>query len=234
MGSELGFVLVHGACHTARCWDPVLPDLQHPGIAVDLPGRGGAGSFAIRDYATAVVDAVQGSGFERVILVGHSLAGITIPEVAGRLGERVARLVFVSSVIPPEGRSVMDTIPRALRAYARRAIDHRGELRFPPGLARLLFCNDASRSQFQPVAAQLCAEPPGVLTEAVSRVTLPVALPLSYIMCFRDRALTPRRQREQIANARRPVQVLGLDAAHDAFASRPRELATLLNAVARG
>jgi pimeloyl-ACP methyl ester carboxylesterase len=229
-------VLVHGACHTGRCWDPVVSELHHPAVAVDLPGRVPAADrrpFSIGDYATAVVDAVRASPFERVVLVGHSLAGITIPRAAAHLAGRVEHLVFVSSVVPPEGRSVMDTIPFVLRAYARRAIGHQGEVRFPGFVARLLFCNDASRSQFEPVAAQLCSEPPAVISEPASRRDMPADLPITYIMCFRDRALTPRRQRQQIANIGRPVQVFGLDAAHDAFASRPRELAALLDAIAR-
>ena len=33
-------VLVHGGGFDSRCWDPLLPHLAGPAIAVDLPGRG--------------------------------------------------------------------------------------------------------------------------------------------------------------------------------------------------
>src|SRR4249919_566583 len=34
------FVLVHGAGMGASCWDRLLPHLDRPAVAVDLPGRG--------------------------------------------------------------------------------------------------------------------------------------------------------------------------------------------------
>jgi pimeloyl-ACP methyl ester carboxylesterase len=33
------FVLVHGAGMGASCWDRLLPHLDRPAVAVDLPGR---------------------------------------------------------------------------------------------------------------------------------------------------------------------------------------------------
>ncbi len=36
-------ILVHGGCHTASCWDRLLPELRAFGrdvLAIDLPGHG--------------------------------------------------------------------------------------------------------------------------------------------------------------------------------------------------
>ncbi|WP_370270531.1 alpha/beta fold hydrolase, partial [Nioella sp.] len=38
------FILVHGACHGAWCWQKVVPALEargHSVRAIDMPGRGG-------------------------------------------------------------------------------------------------------------------------------------------------------------------------------------------------
>ena len=35
-----GIVLVHGGFHGAWCWERLLPHLESPVLAVDLPGRG--------------------------------------------------------------------------------------------------------------------------------------------------------------------------------------------------
>ena len=52
------FVLVHGAGMGANCWDPLLPFLDRPALAVDLPGRGsradvGLASVSLDDCAAS-------------------------------------------------------------------------------------------------------------------------------------------------------------------------------------
>ena len=34
------FVLIHGGAHSSRCWEPTVPLLDGPVLAIDLPGRG--------------------------------------------------------------------------------------------------------------------------------------------------------------------------------------------------
>ena len=76
------FALVHGAFHGAWCWDLVRPELEsrgHRTVAMDLPcDDPGAGSAR---YAEVVAEAIRDEG-DDVIVVGHSLAGLTVPLVA--------------------------------------------------------------------------------------------------------------------------------------------------------
>ena len=76
------FALVHGAWHGAACWARVVPELErrgHHAVAMDLPcddPRAG-----VREYGDAVLAALHGAG-DDVVVVGHSLGGLTIPVVA--------------------------------------------------------------------------------------------------------------------------------------------------------
>src|SRR6516162_8679706 len=88
-------VLVHGGVHAADCWDLTIAELrrQEPQLetfAVDLPGRrgkpGDLSTATIGQWVESVVDDVERAGFEDIVIVGHSLAGVTLPGVVARLG----------------------------------------------------------------------------------------------------------------------------------------------------
>lgn len=92
------FVFVHGAWHGGWSWDRLRPLLEargHDSIAIDLPCEDGSASFD--DYAAVTLAAIPPDASD-VVLVGHSLGGMTLPIVATR--RRVRTLVFVCGVIP--------------------------------------------------------------------------------------------------------------------------------------
>jgi pimeloyl-ACP methyl ester carboxylesterase len=101
------FGLVHGAWHGAWCWERVASRLQaegHMTIAVDLPTEDI--SAGVAEYARVVLDALAPvAADEPVVLVGHSAGGLTLPVVAAR--RPVARLAFVSALLPNPGESLV-------------------------------------------------------------------------------------------------------------------------------
>src|SRR6218665_3432598 len=106
------FVLVHGGCHRAACWDRLIPALRALGrdaVAVDLPGHGGDihadPVTKTLDDGIAPLPAAVGAVDGPVVLVGHSLGGMTISGVAERMPERIARLVYLTALVPQDGES---------------------------------------------------------------------------------------------------------------------------------
>jgi pimeloyl-ACP methyl ester carboxylesterase len=96
------FGLVHGAYHGAWCWERLTDQLERRGhlvLTVDLPCEDPDAGAA--DYADAAVEAFADAP-DDLVLVGHSLAGLTIPLVAQR--RSVSRMVFVCSMLPRLGR----------------------------------------------------------------------------------------------------------------------------------
>lgn len=231
-----GFVLVHGGFHRAACWDALRPYLDAPAVVVDLPGRGdrvAAGRATLDEFVAAVVAALDGAPFTRAVVVGHSLAGIVVPEVALRRPDRVAHLVFVSATIPAEGRSALSTVPLPIRPVPWWN-GRRGRATVPPRLAaRWLFAHDLDRATTARLLDQLSPESAVVGLERVSRRGLSPAIGRTYVCLARDRALPPRRQRRQIANLGPPCEVVTIDSGHDVFFSRPAELAAVLNQTIR-
>jgi pimeloyl-ACP methyl ester carboxylesterase len=255
-GETLPLVLVHGGGHGAWCWGPLLPLLSTRDVlAVDLPPvevRTQATRFAeapalfeltIDDFATATIAAADARGFDRFVLVGHSLAGLTLAAVAARAPERVARLVFVSATVPPEGGCVFDALPEELRDISRQAFDQSIAARafdlgraMPEPMLREMFCNDMDEAKTQFVLEHFGNEAIGVLGEAVSRKGIPADLPKTYVKLLRDQSLPPALQDELIANLEASpggsVDVVELDTGHDVMISNPAALAPVLDRLA--
>ncbi|HZO97278.1 MAG TPA: alpha/beta hydrolase [Gaiellaceae bacterium] len=102
------FSLVHGGQQGAWCFEPLqaeLEQLRHRSVAVDLPiGDPDAGAS---EYAEVVVSSLADVD-EEVVVVGHSLGGLTLPLIAQRRPVRL--LVFVCAVIPEPGTNPYDLI----------------------------------------------------------------------------------------------------------------------------
>ncbi len=250
--SPTPIVLVHGGAHGAWCWQPLESHLRAPALAVDLPPTAIRGApdvtpppetfdLSLRDFADAVLRGADAAGHERFVLVGHSLGGLTIAEVARRAPARVAHLVFVSCIVPPEGQSSIDALPEDLRELAAEAVraserDRNVTGRMDEATLRQMFCNDMTEEQTAFVLDHCGAEVPSILAEPVARRGIPPSLPKTYVRLRRDQSLAPATQDEQIAALRASpggtVDVVELDAGHDVMISAPAPLARVLDDLA--
>ena len=252
--APLPLVLVHGGAHGAWCWEPTVPHLDGEVLAIDLPPksvRGGDGrreplpellTLTIDDFAASAIADIDAAGFDRFVLVGHSMGGLTISTVAARVPERVARLVYVSCIVPPEGGSAIDALPPELHEMTTNAIEearHGGVNpigNFDENIASHMFCNDMTEELQRFVLDRIGTEVVGILAENVSRKGIPPSLPKTYVKLLQDQSLAPPDQDRLIANLRDSpggeVDVIELDSGHDAMVSHPEELAAVLGALA--
>jgi pimeloyl-ACP methyl ester carboxylesterase len=97
-------VLVHGVGSSRATWDTTLPLLAANGVhilAVDLPGHGGSakgrGDYSLGSLASSLRDLLDHLGYERCVLVGHSLGGGVAMQFAYQFPGRCEGLVLVAS-----------------------------------------------------------------------------------------------------------------------------------------
>lgn len=103
-------MLVHGFTDLAHTWTEVAALLQPHGhvIAPDLRGHGDSdwigpgGYYHFLDYVGDLDDVIRQTARERVILVGHSMGGSVCGYYAGTRPERLAGLVLVEGLGPPD------------------------------------------------------------------------------------------------------------------------------------
>jgi pimeloyl-ACP methyl ester carboxylesterase len=211
------FGLVHGGAHGAWCWDRLVEALARLGrraIAMDLPCEDEDAGAA--EYAAVVVDALAGVDGE-VVLVGHSLGGLTVPLVAS--ARPASRMIFLSGLLPSPGLSLRDQ----QAAEPEMMFPYRGGR---AGL-RERFYNTCAPEDADRAMALLR---PQALKPFVEKTPLEAwpELPSSYVLCTEDRACNPawsrRAARDRLGVA--PVELAGSD--HSPFLNRPDELARLL------
>lgn len=103
------FVLVHGACHGAWCWQKfktLLESASNRVTVLDLAASG-ANTKAIQDvetldeYTEPLLEFLASlQPKEKVILVGHSLGGLSLALAMEKFPEKIAVAVFLSAFMP--------------------------------------------------------------------------------------------------------------------------------------
>jgi pimeloyl-ACP methyl ester carboxylesterase len=229
----MAMVLVHGGGFDRRCWDRMLPFLGDDVLAVDLPGRGGnpadLSTIHVADFVDSVVDDIVSHDLGDVVLVGHSLAGVTIPQVAGRVADRVRALVFVSCAVPADGQSVYDTLDPAIQALSDQPSPEPGAL--GPDLARAVFFNDVDDPEVLTWGLSiLVPEAPAAIRDPMVLSTVPPDTPRTWVRLLDDQIVETEKQDRFIDNLG-GADVVDLDAGHMAMISRPEGLAAVLRSV---
>ena len=240
------FILVHGGFHGGWCWSHVTPHLVragHKAVAPDLPGHGDdqtPQSHVTFDMAVSQVAALVQQAPEPVVLVGHSMSGLVISQVAERFPDRIGMLVWIAAFLVPTGSSVQsyleahadlghsDVLPNAVPSDDDTHISFRVEK------AREVFYNTTPVALAEQAAKRLGST---ALPYLVSPISLSKEnfgrVPRTYVICLQDRALPISLHRKMIADS--PCQhVFELNSDHSPFFSQPRQLSECLLHLVKG
>jgi pimeloyl-ACP methyl ester carboxylesterase len=231
-------VLVHGGEHAGDCWDLVVAELRREApelrvLAVDLPGRAGTpgdlSTATIGEWVDSVVADIDAAGLGDVVIVGHSMAGVTVPGVVTKLGaSRVREMILAAAFVPPHGQAIVDTLGGPLAVFARYAAKGRRPMKIPGLVTRYAFCNGMTREQRRLTMSTLCAESPRIPGERVDRSEMPDGVPRTWILTTRDRALSQKSQHASMAALGGVQQVIPVEACHEVMFSHPERLAQIL------
>ena len=237
------FVLVHGAWHSGACWQRVADLLAAQGCNVltpDLPGHGANAlplmKVTLKAYVDSLLDLLDGLP-EPVTLVGHSMAGIVVSEVAARRPQKIARLVYLCAYLPRDGESLFDLVALNRSHEPFSAIELAIEI--SDDKRSCTIASDQIIPLFYPLAETDVAEKQK--TKFAPQAMLPLAtkvkleemgwaqLKRTYILCAQDKVIPVHHQRRMLTRQHCDV-LLQLDADHSPFVSCPEQLALVLQA----
>lgn len=219
-------VLVHGAWHNARCWQPFLPYLTARGlapVAPDLPGHGGNpaphGEVTMARYAEAVAATLDTLDTldAPAILVGHSMSGAVISQAAELRPGKVRYLVYICAFLLPGGASLAQYMKEDVDSVAAKFVgrtEDRHSLTLAEeglrsaiydGVPKAVTDGALKHAQTQPLAPFMA--PLHLTPECYGRV------PRAYVACTQDKAITYGLQQRMMADL--PCDpVLTLDCGH--------------------
>lgn len=203
--SKATCVLVHGAWHGGWSWDKLMAPLEAAGvtaIAPDLPGHGACAlplaKVTLARYAdkvTEIVEAIDGP----VVLVGHSMGGTVLSEVAERIPDKLQTLVYLTAFLLPDGMAMAVRMKEdkesAAARFSQKLPDAPAIAMAEEGLRTAIYngCRaediDWAVAKVRPQAIAPMVTPVHVSAARFGRV------PRVYIECNDDRALTLAMQR---------------------------------------
>lgn len=231
------FLLVHGAWHSGRVWDRVVPLLESAGHRVLAPSLTGYGDKAdllgpevgLDTHVQDIVALLDAEDLTDVVLVGHSYAGLVISSAANRVPHRIAHLVYLDAMVPVDGENAVDVQP-----MTQTLIDNATDgwrippfPEFPPPRGLFGVTDPADVAWLR---TMLSDQPVRCLQQRV-RLDNPAAdaIPRTHIHCVgaRQEGITRRPVPTMQPNGSR-AQIWELPTGHDCMITMPAELSELL------
>lgn len=228
MNEDVGFVMLHGAGLGAWIWRDVASRLEHPILAVNLPGRGEHSGTAVkhlsfRHYVDAVLAEIDRFQSRRLILVCHSISGLIGLEIAALRKERIIGFIAVGAAIPSGNGSFLSCLPGMQRTVLRLMLPLAGT-KPPASVIRSGLCSDLPDELAAEVADRFVPESVNLYTDKLQRRGTPPN-PL-YLVLKQDREFNPRLQKRMAENMGAKAAA-ELDSGHLPMLSKPEELALI-------
>lgn len=246
------FVLVHGAMHGAWCWYKIVELLEKDGHRVSAPDLMSAGTNPVTADSITVFDEYDQPLMhflaklpqtEKIVLVGHSMGGISIARASEDFPHLIGVAVYVCAFMCRGGESKQreqEMLELNSDIVERMEFNFGNGIREPP--TSVLVPKKIQKDYFYGTSSTVDATLASLLLRpfplmAVMNTGLETreerygVVPRVYIKTTKDNALSLAQQEELIANSP-PQKVYSLDTDHSPFFSAPEKLHTLLLEIA--
>ena len=227
-------LLIHGAWGNATSWTAITPMLTRAGHqveALNLPGHGKdaqpSGEIGQADYVNYVEERLMDG--PPAMLVGHSMGGIVIAQVAARQPAQTKAAIFVTALLPRDGESLLDLVKRQDAPGVQPYVTH------GPVPGTTLLTEGAAEALFPEASPAMAAKALAAMSPQSNKAQKEKALvgpglsrvPKAYVHCAQDRVVTPDLQNAMVAATPCDASFL-IDGGHVPMLTHPHELAEIL------
>ena len=235
------FAFVHGGGQGSWVWAETIAAItlqssESPNcLALDVPGCGNkrtrsTAAISIDQVARELVDDIVHSGMRDVMLVGHSQAGTVIPKMLSLAANLFSRVIYVTCIAPFE-KTLLEQMGDGLHGERDDVVGWPIDIAAASSEQRLfaLFGNDMNSETSSSFFPKLGKDkwPDSTYEYRDYQYDQLPAVDSRYIICMRDRSLTPPWQ-ERFAQRLRVNGIYYIDAGHQVMNTRPHSLAEMI------
>jgi pimeloyl-ACP methyl ester carboxylesterase len=239
-------LMVHGSWHWGGCFQKIanlLAAKGYPALTPDLTSHGfdpaPYDSIANMEQYAAPVEEILQKAQAPIVLVGHSMGGVTLSYLGEKYPEKIRALIYLCAFMVPNGKRALDyvllneKIPQAAELFkiVSQVNEGRGlKLDLTDrALVKAAFYGGCSDHDISIAANNLLAIQTTVPDSHISAVTAQRygTLRRVYIECTDDKAIPIETQRRMIEEAP-GAKVVTLQTSHSPFFSQPGALARVL------
>jgi putative intracellular protease/amidase len=223
------YVMVHGAWADERAWGFVRNQLAVNAnvVVVNLPAHGADNTYGVgvglNDYVKTVMQAVNVQP-GKVILVGHSMAGAVISQVAENIPNKISKLIYVSAYLPKNGESVIDLSKKDTTGKVGKNLEFNTDYTLATikkdAIAEAV-CADCPQYMKDALVKYHRAEPTKGLNDKVVLTSKYAGIPKYYIATKQDAAVPYSLQQQMIKDNGTIKKVFEMPTSHLPFVVDP-------------
>jgi pimeloyl-ACP methyl ester carboxylesterase len=231
------FVLLHGAWHGPWCWKKLIPLIESKGGKVIAPeiDWNNNNSVSLNDettpaYIEDICKQIRMIG-KPAVLVGHSMGGVVISQIAEVIPEHILLLVYISGFLLANDQCVNDTetlMTGSLIQPRLKLSKDKKNILVPTSILREGFYSDCSDDDYHFALSNICPQP-------VASFITPIKIsqerfgkvPRIYIECLQDKAI-PISAQKKMQRDFECNHVHTLESSHTPFFSKTTALYEIL------
>jgi putative intracellular protease/amidase len=234
------YVLVHGAWADESAWGFVRNQLAlYANVeVVNLPAHGidltPANKVSLNDYVKTVTNVINNQT-GKVILVGHSMAGVVISQVAENIPNKIDKLIYVSAYLPKNGEDLLSLSKQDAQSKVGGALEFTADYtsaKIKKDMIPVAVCDDCPSYMKEVLVKYHKEEPAKPLGEKVVLTAAKFGLVAKYYIHTKlDNAVGYDLQKSMVKNNGTVKKVFEMNTSHLPFVVQADEFIKILMSI---